>query len=144
MTTRAEFVNEARRWVGTRWRHQGRTLGTGVDCVGIVTQTVRAVGPLPPEVIDRLESDVSGYARDATDMLRMTCDKYMRRVPASEAQPGDVILIRFNGKPQHIAILSEHAGESYLIHALGLARRVVEQRFDSVWRARVAIYYTVF
>jgi cell wall-associated NlpC family hydrolase len=144
LTTREELVAEARRWIGTRWQHQGRTLGKGVDCAGVLTQTVRAVGPVQAEVIDAIEREVSGYSRDPSAVLQKMCDAYMRRIPSSEARAGDIALIRFQVKPQHLAIISEQCGVPYLIHSLVMARKVVEQRLDSVWRSRVVNFYTVF
>lgn len=146
MTTRAEFVAEARRWLGTRWQHQGRTLGKGVDCAGVLMQTTRAVGPLPAEKVDELEREIAGYNRvPRADLLRRTCDKYMRRLKRAEVQAGDVALMQFDGsEPQHLAIIAERSGVPYLIHALALERKVVEHRLDSVWSARVIDYYSVF
>ena len=145
MTTRDEFIAEARRWLGTRWRHQGRMLGKGVDCAGVLTQTARAVGPLPAETIDQLEAEIHGYGRKPqADLIRRVCEKYMRRMPTAEAQPGDIALMRFGSEPQHLGILTLHDGTLHLLHALALSRKVVEQRLDSVWRARVVHYYSVF
>ena len=34
--TGQDVVAEARRWLGTPWRHQARLRGVGVDCGGLV------------------------------------------------------------------------------------------------------------
>jgi hypothetical protein len=42
--TPRDFVEEARRWTGTPFHHQGRSLGVGVDCIGLPAEAARAVG----------------------------------------------------------------------------------------------------
>lgn len=34
--TRAAIVAEARRWLGTPYRHQASVIGAGADCLGLV------------------------------------------------------------------------------------------------------------
>ena len=121
-------------------------MGKGVDCAGVLTETTRAVGPLPAETIDEIEREIHGYGRNPNHdgMLQRVCDKHMRRIKQAQVQDADVALIRFDVEPQHLAILADRSGVPYLIHALAAERRVVEQRLDSVWRARVVAFYSVF
>jgi cell wall-associated NlpC family hydrolase len=48
MATRAEIIAEARTWLKTPWRHQGRLKGIGCDCVGHIVCVPRALGIFPP------------------------------------------------------------------------------------------------
>lgn len=43
MATRAQIVEEARSYLGTKWLHQGRTRD-GVDCAGLVACVGNALG----------------------------------------------------------------------------------------------------
>ncbi len=43
-------VKEARRWIGTPFRHQGALIGVGADCLGLVrgVQAALTDGFIPP------------------------------------------------------------------------------------------------
>jgi cell wall-associated NlpC family hydrolase len=126
----ADFVAEARSYIGTRWRHHGRSR-EGVDCVGlpiVCAQATRgwSTWPMP---------DYSATTQDET-MLRM-CRVHLVPVALADAQPGDIAVLGFD-KQRHMAILGDypHGGLS-LIHAYLPNRRVVECRLDAVWQSRI-------
>jgi uncharacterized protein YijF (DUF1287 family) len=55
------------------------------------------------------------------------------------ARPGDVLWLRFDDHPRHLAILTEPAPGSKspgVIHALESVGRVAEHRLDRRWAAR--------
>jgi cell wall-associated NlpC family hydrolase len=76
-----------------------------------------------------------GYGRkpEPRKMLR-ALDMFMRRRPSKTFYPGDVLLMRFDEDPQHLAILTE---EGTIIHALYSLGKVVEHRLSAQWRSRV-------
>lgn len=118
----ADVVAEARAWIGTRYRHQGRSR-EGVDCIGLPV-CVRAGLGLPA-------MDASGYARQTTDSEMLSyCRANMVEVDRSAIAPGD-LLVQVNGMVRHMAIVADylHGGLS-IVHAWLPARRVVEQRLD--------------
>lgn len=123
------IVDEARAWIKTPYRHQGRVKGVGVDCAGLPICVARNLG------LVGYEFDVSGYGRvpDGASLVA-ACDKWMTRIDLPEL--GSVIVVRFRPEwhAQHLGILADykHGGFS-MIHALGTADgkgRVVEQRLD--------------
>jgi cell wall-associated NlpC family hydrolase len=125
----ADFVAEARRWIGVRWRHQGRTR-EGIDCVGLPVVCAAAVRgmqiPLP---------DYSATTSDET-MLR-GCQQYLEQIALADAQPGDIVVLGFQ-KQRHMAILGDYPGGGLsLIHAYLPNRKVVEMRLDDAWRGRI-------
>lgn len=122
---RADIVAEARTWVGTPWKHQASQKGRGADCIGFVSGVVCALrGPLAG-----LE-DYRGYGRRPDSMAVLVgLRRLLRRVP--EGRPGDVILVRIDHRPQHIAILT---GDQMIIHADQGARGVVEHRIPPGWK----------
>lgn len=115
MTTRTDIVDEARALLGTPFHHQGRTPGLAIDCAGVPIVVGKKLGLLP------LEFDVTGYKSTPDGKtLKAYCDANMRKIDKADAQPGDVILIRWgkDGDPQHLGILGDHPnGGLSLIHA---------------------------
>lgn len=127
MTTRADVIAEARAWAGTRWHHQGRSRA-GVDCVGLVIKVAHALG--------LSAFDIADYARQPDPaMMRALLAEHME--PIAKPEPGDVLLMRFEKEPQHVAIMTDRG----IIHAYAQARKVVEHRLDSLWRGRIVGAY---
>lgn len=116
----ADVVAEARSFVGSRYRHQGRSRD-GVDCIGLPVCVRAGLG--------LAALDVSGYARKTTDTEMLDfCRSHMVEVGRDDIQPGDV-LVQMNGPLRHMAIVGDylHGGLS-IIHAWMPARKVVECR----------------
>lgn len=126
MTSRADVVATAREWISTPFAHQGRLRRIGVDCAGVLIGVARELHLVAEDF------DVQGYPRvpDGSSLLGW-CDQYMTRVPQSEMQPGDVIVVRIDADPQHLGILGDyrHGGLS-IIHAMsvGVRQEVIETR----------------
>lgn len=130
MIPRAQFVAEARKWLGVPWVHQGRNR-LGVDCAGLMLVTCWGLG-----LIDR-DYDVRGYGIVPPDaMLIGECDRFCERV--EQPQFGDVILMRLAKRLLHFGILTD----GRVIHAWG-ARKVCEVTMPEMWRRRIAAAYTV-
>ncbi len=135
MVDRAAIVAEARTWIGTRFHHQARLKGVGVDCAGVVMGTAQSLG--------LFAEDVQGYARHPDGgQLETECARQMEQIPVADAQAGDVLLFKFDSEPQHLAIIGDyvHGGLS-IIHAYSVARNVVETRLDDTWRSRITAAY---
>lgn len=130
--TRAAIIAEARAWLGTRWQHQQALKGIGCDCIGLVAGVARELG-IPEGARFRADPRFRGYGRTPEPkMLRAACAEYLD--PVDAAIPGDVLVLRFESEPQHFALLS---APDYMIHAYAQRRRVVENRIDENWRARI-------
>ena len=79
----AKIIEAARGWVGTKWRHQGRSK-RGIDCVGLVIK-----------IAEELEYDTSF---DRTDYIRRSTGidfisyfrDHMSEKKVTEVGPGDV------------------------------------------------------
>jgi len=134
--TRAQVIAAARAWLGVRWQHQGRSRA-GVDCAGLVIAVAQGLG--------LTEFDTADYARHPDGVtLAATCEAQMRRIKRDAMQPGDVVLMRFDGHPQHLALLAGYPlGGLSVVHAYAPARKVVEHRLDSVWRAHIVRAYSL-
>ena len=122
----------ARETIGTPFRHQGRTSGNGIDCVGVAAHVAAGLG-LP-------YIDQAGYARQpSAGQLEAALDAQpcLVRIKVGLAAAGDVLLMRFSGDPQHVAIFS---GET-LIHAFEKSGKVVEHEMNEYWRSRIVRAY---
>lgn len=127
-----DIIRPAREQLGVKFKHQGRVPGLALDCAGVFVTVCNSLG-LPVQ-------DEPGYGRNPWNGLLESCidrQPFLYEINKSDMQAGDVLLMRFTGEPQHIAI---HAGET-IIHAYENIGRVVEHRFADVWRARVVRVY---
>ena len=133
--SRPEIVEEARSWLGTRYHHQGRIKGVGVDCGGVVVGVAQALNiPI---------ADLSHYSPlPDGEQLEAACEENLIRIPTTEIEPGDVILFRFSEHPQHLAIAGDYPeGGLSIIHAFAPSRRVIEVRLDEIWFGRIYAAY---
>jgi cell wall-associated NlpC family hydrolase len=127
---RSEIVAEARKWLDTPFHHNGRVLGAGVDCYGVIEMVGRALGVEIPENIR--------YSRipDEEELLRYM-DTYAVRVERNAAQAGDIAIIPHLGRLRHMAILTDKG----LLHAWEPAGRVVEHAIDKSWARMIRRVY---
>lgn len=125
----ADIIAAARKELETPFRHQGRQPGMALDCAGLVVAVARSLG------IDPV--DVSGYARVPSGILQSILDQQPCLVRVVTMQPGDILLMRFRGDPQHLAI---YAGDT-IIHSYETVGRCCEHDFTDLWRRRVVAIY---
>lgn len=129
MVTGRQIVKEARTYIGTPFHHQGRLKGIGVDCVGLLTGVVKALG--------MLDYDNTTYSRDPDGATLMNeLKKVADEISIQTAAIGDVLVFWISSKtkkPQHLAIKTEKG----IIHTYAHVRKVVETSFDSVWTKRL-------
>lgn len=137
----ARIIACARTFVGVRFAHQGRSPATGLDCLGLLMVSAEAAGirlqGLRPLALD----DRQYGTRPDTVHLQAMLEQHLQRVEYPAI--GDVLLLRVDGRPQHLALVSDYPveGELGMIHAYAVARRVVEHRLDATWRAQIAQAY---
>lgn len=135
MTISAEsIIAAARACVGAPFRHQGRSLDTGIDCAGLAICVCQAIG------LDFV--DVAGYGRvPACGQLEATLaaqPHLSQRGAPGERQPGDLLLMRFVVEPGHLAILTD-AGT--IVHSYESAGICCEHDLDDRWAARIVAAY---
>lgn len=143
MTTRADVVAEARTWLGTRFAHQCRARGVGVDCGGLIGGVAMALGIIQTAWwADVFDPAFGGYARQPSlGTLQRICDSFMQ--PTDDLLPGNVMLMRFAREPQHLAFVSELDGRATMIHSMGSIGRVVEHGLDFKWQRRIVQAYAM-
>lgn len=142
MTTKSEIIREARSWIGTRFHHQGRVKKNGgdrggCDCIGLIIGVADNVG-LTCHGRKYSEFDRSDYARTPDgSQLQAAFAKYLREIPVSDIEPGDILMFRFDKDPQHVGIVSNLNDHIGLIHCYMQARGVVEHGLDDYWKERI-------
>lgn len=131
MITPNNIISAARTAIDTPFVHQGRTVGKALDCAGLLIY-IGQVLKLDP--IDR-----TNYPRRPSGgqlQIQLDMQKSIEKVTGT-LLPGDILLMRFSGEPQHLAIYTD----PNIIHAYEAAGRVVEHILDTSWKSRIVAIY---
>lgn len=135
---------EARSWVGTAYRHQGKVKGRAVDCVGLILGVGHALGHLD---ISREEwAEFAGYSRTPNPRkMGQAMELFLRPLAldrAAEPPAGAVGWFGWRDElPMHLAIIGRFEGRPTMIHAYSHAGRCVEHGFVSEWPERVVSWW---
>lgn len=129
--TADDIIAAARAALGTPFAHQGRMAGKGLDCVGLAAHIADTLG--------LAYTDSSGYGRRPSGGLLESAldDQDILERVSGQPQRGDLLVIRFKGEPQHVAIFD---GQN-LIHAYEPVGKVCEHGFTEIWRRKVVRVY---
>ena len=133
MSIRAQVVDEARRWLDVRWRHQGRDRAHGIDCAGLVLVVGWRFG--------LLHGDTTGYQRGVAGgkFVDAFAKAGMVRKDMEEMLYGDVLALS-EGEGSyscHIALFVRDT----IIHAHLRHRKVVEEPYSDDWRSKTLACY---
>lgn len=112
------IVARARRLVGVRFRPQGRSASTGLDCVGLAAAALR------------IEAPPAGYALRGGSAERL--EDGLRSAglrPVAAARAGDLLVLALGAGQLHLAIFT---GDG-LVHADAGLRRIVERPGAPPW-----------
>lgn len=115
-------------FLGTRYKHQGRLKGVGLDCLGVVVELMK-------ELNIYKGGDKINYSRypDGHELYN-SCKEWLVEKPINQMQEGDVLLMRFNEEPQHLAVLVDN---NNIVHAYIMSKKVVLHRLDEEWKSRI-------
>lgn len=143
------IVTAARSWLGTRFHHQGRLKKTGqhlggVDCLGLLVGVARELDLHNRQGIRLSLCDETDYPH-MPDCARLheRLLASMIAIPKDETAPGDIVLLRIHQYPQHLAIVSDWAEGTGIIHAYAPARAVVEHPLDTGWKQAIAAAFRI-
>lgn len=123
-------IEAARACIGTPFHHQGRVPGVGLDCIGLVVVAARAAG-----INVRDQQDYSPRP-DGNKLIEAIAAHGAVKVDA--VLPADILLFRYDGQPQHVALATS---ENSMVHAFAPAGRVVETSIGPYWRRRLLGIY---
>ncbi len=133
--TRQQIVSQARTWLHTPYQHQARCKGAGVDCIGLVVGVAKELG------LSQADAQCYGRIPSSNDLVTALQQHAIPVAPDAIWSAGQILLIRFDAEPQHVAILAGSVGQHTMIHAYSNAGCVTEHRVADVWRARILARY---
>ncbi|HWL03339.1 MAG TPA: NlpC/P60 family protein [Xanthobacteraceae bacterium] len=134
---RSAIVTEARRWLGTPYRHQASLKGVGCDCLGLVRGVWRAVAGDEPEAPPAYAPDWAEASGRET--LAEAAFRHLAPGDIDDIRPGDVLLFRWRaGLPAKHAAIASYGG--MMIHAHDGAC-VCEVTLAPWWRRRLAFVF---
>ena len=141
--TSSNIIDQAHAWLGTRFKHQGRIKRNGqdaggCDCLGLIM----GVG-IKTKNGDFLQIfDQKNYSKLLTSNLLLDrLNLLLERVEFERIESGNIILIRINNWPQHLAIVTEVTPHITIIHSYIQARKVVKQYLPEEWKKNIAAIY---
>lgn len=124
-------VVEARKWIGTPYRHQASCCQAGCDCLGLVRGIWRALYGHEPQAIP-------GYTArwdevDGQEILLQAAYRHFREVNTIEA--GHVLLFRMrrDAPAKHLSV---YVGNGRMVHALS-GHTVCEVGLTDSWRRKL-------
>lgn len=134
--TRKAIIAEARTWLKTPYKHQGRKKGVGVDCIGLPLGVGEVLGICGYDSVD--------YRRYGRRPPRGSCMlEYFDRECGprrTEHEPGDMLVFWMNPitrRAQHIGIETDRG----IIHTYADIGLVVEHALTAAWREKLICAY---
>lgn len=133
-------IAEARRWVGTPFRHRHARLDRGVDCVGLVRGVADNLGAISITAEDWRPFEL--YSR--TPNPEKMGEAMAQFLIAAEVSPLDLApdahiawMQWREGLPMHLGFAATFEDRRTIIHATESIGQCVEHDFSDLWRARV-------
>lgn len=120
---RTQILNEARNYIGVRWKHQERGNGA-IDCAGLVINVGKSLNFLSPDFeIKDYQRHSCGY--DFLNHFR----SHMREKSVTDAEIGDVMLFKDDIYPCHSGIIGVDKRKNLtVIHACAKMKKVLEEK----------------
>jgi len=135
-----DIVREARTFLGVKFRHQGRSITHGVDCLGLVMCVADKLSLKNKNGQLLASCDNHHYSKTPNSaQLHYELSEHLNNVPLSEMRAGDIALMEYDKNPQHLAIITDYDSNNNFgcIHAFAPTRKVVEHRLDGCWIERI-------
>lgn len=132
---RQDIIDAARECIGTDYRHQGRILGVGLDCVGVILHVGKKINV---ELFD-----VRGYAQMPVNKIleKSFRDQHaLEEIDPKEAKKGDIFLMKFLTEAQHAAVYTGPE-EDTVIHAFQRIEKVCEHGMNNFWKKRIVFAF---
>lgn len=125
MITPQELLKEARNWEGAPFRHQGRSMTGGTDCIGFPVCILQARCELPTDFVDNIAYGPAPNSSAFIDTVKKFC------TPLTKIEDGCMIAIKwpFSKWPSHAAIIDG----PYMIHAYQRKGKVIRHSYGEPW-----------
>ena len=133
MFTREDIIIQARTWIGTKFRYQGRIKKNqyndgGVDCLGLV---FGVFDELNYKYNNKLLSyyDTIVYSKQPDfNILKEKFSLFFKIKNIYELDIGDIILKRISIKNYHLMFYNKKT----VIHSSAISHKVIENKIDSL------------
>lgn len=136
MNNRADVVDEARRWIGTPYRHQASVLGAGADCLGLIRGVWRNLLGQEPEVIPAYTAD--WLEPSGEEALLFAAHRWLLPKSLEANDSGDVVIFRMRngGVAKHLGITAHLHGQPTVIHSY-TDHGVLETSLSLPWHRKI-------
>lgn len=125
-----ELIARAKDYIGTRWKHQGRSEpgGSGIDCAGLCIRVAQELGVSTFET--RNYSKRANPREFRRAMFEWGCTTVL------EPGNGDLLRMASDTQTVHIGFYERDTrGVEWIIHSLAPARKVVREEITrEMWR----------
>lgn len=128
------IIKEARRWIGTPFRHAGRS-ETGIDCVGIPIKILHFLRYTEWDDIDYSRRVNPARMKEEIELFCVNVEQGI-----VNAQKADLLWFNICGSSQHVGIYTGKE-ENTLIHAYESVGKVVEHELNNKWVNRIQSVY---
>jgi len=134
-----DIVNKGREYLNIKWRHQGRSPETGLDCAGFIIQ----VGVDLNLLVEDYNYLNYGREPDGVKFIAEFNRRLNRVINMNNKQEGDVLIFRQGAYPTHCGFLSIKNGISYLLHSNGSSNvlKVTEHILDYNWKKQLVFVF---
>ena len=136
MISRDDIVAEARRWLGTPYRHQASMRGAGTDCLGLIRGVWRSLYGQEPEAVPAYTADWSETTGE--EVVLAAASRWLRSKPLSSNDIGDVIVFRMRstGVAKHLGVTASRHGMTSFVHAY-TDHGVIETLLSTPWQRKI-------
>jgi NlpC/P60 family putative phage cell wall peptidase len=141
MSIAVQVVDEARRWIGTPYRHQASVIGAGSDCLGLLRGIWRTVYGQEPEMVPAYTEDWAEPTRE--ELLWEAAQRWLLPASLEIANAGDVLLFRMRDGSiaKHLGLQSATGDHPRFIHAY-TGHGVIESSLSLPWQRRIVARFT--
>lgn len=126
MQNNQDIINAALATIGTPWHWQGRKVGVGMDCIGVLVHAAISCNCVCNDYT-RYSHHMKGQGVLAKLMSSLD------ELPLEEAVYGDVLVFRVKSALQHTGI---YIGEDMMVHAMAKVG-VRKSRLSQSWQKRL-------
>lgn len=134
-----DIYKKALSYVGTPYRHQGRSARTGCDCLGFLILTLEGIIAMPSTL--QLPSYSPSWVEHRKDDPLITgISEYLPSRNIKQIEIGDILVFRMTREmpAKHCAFF----GGSKIVHCRSDVG-VVEEEFTKEWRRRLAAAFFI-
>jgi hypothetical protein len=138
-TINATIVTEARKFLNTPFHLQGRKIGVGIDCIGLIIAVannlnIKSKCGLPLKYYDYFQYDLKPLNLDLVLLMEKHFDQ------CEVIHIGSIALFE-NNSNYHLGIIGDYRNNFSLIHACINTNKVVEHRLDASLKHKIIQLY---